>query len=186
MFERSAAMLVGGAILAVVILSVADPRVGSNPITYVILAALIIVGLVAKTPTPASLHGTRIFAMKDAAGKNELGDRERKFLIFHILTLLEKKQSIEVKELASELNVGIYEFIGIIQLLGKHGALDVIYPPMQDFPLIRKGDPETSRKYRMGIYKELAKDKMPGESRMDEFAREVSEYLENIRRREPG
>ncbi len=182
---ESATMLVGGAIIAVVILSVADPRVGTNPITYVILAALIIVGLVAKTPTPTGLQGAKMYAMRDAGERNVLGDRERKFLIFHILTLLEKKQSIEVKELASELNVGIYEFIGIIQLLGKHGALEVIYPPMQDFPLIRKGDAEKSRKYRMGIYNELAKDKMPGESRMDEFAREVSEYLENIRRREP-
>lgn len=182
---ESATMLVGGAIIVVIILSVADPRVGTNPITYVILAALIIVGLVAKTPTPTGLQGTKMYAIKGTGGKSVLGDRERKFLIFHILTLLEKKQSIEVKELASELNVGIYEFIGIIQLLGKHGALEVVYPPMQDFPLIRKGDAEKSRKYRLGIYNELAKDKMPGESRMDEFAREVSEYLENIRRREP-
>jgi hypothetical protein len=180
-----ATTLVAGVVGVLLVLALADNRVASNPITYVIFAALMIIWMVAKTPGPTKSLSSKVFELTKRMdeGPSKLGDKEGKFLVFYILTQLEKKQHIELSELATDLNVSIYELNKLVQLLGKKGVVEVVYPPMQNFPLLMQGDYDKSRKYRRSIYAAYAKNSIPGEPKLEEFAKEVGEYLETIRRR---
>jgi hypothetical protein len=177
--------LIVGAIAVVVILSIADPRIGKNVITYMILGILVIIGFMGNTPQQPSSFGAMAHThmkKKPEDDVAELGEKEKKFLIFYLLTELERKESIDMGELTAEFSISIYELNNIIRLLGKHGAIEVVYPPLQNFPLIRKGNPEVSKKYRISIYQALAKKDILGETSLEDFAREVSQYLDNMRR----
>jgi hypothetical protein len=173
------------AIGLLVVCAVIDERVGSSVFTYMILALLLIMVFATNTPTaPQDSIGmrTRARLKKKERGAVELGDKEKRMFIFYLLTKLEQKESLDMGELTQEMKISIYELNNIVRLLAKHGAIEVIYPPLQNFPIIRRGDPEKSKRYRVGIYHSLGKKTILGEERLDLFAAEVEEYLQGIKR----
>jgi len=173
------------ATVAVVIMVFANYRVATNPVTYMLLVLIVIASFVSNASgqqnSLAKMTVARIRKKED--GTIQLGETETKFLIFYILTQLDKKEVIDMSELAGELNISIYELTDVIRFLGKHQAVEVIYPPMQNFPIIRKGNREKSNSIRMSIYNKQAKKSILGEAKMDEFAKEVNEYVEAMRRK---
>jgi hypothetical protein len=178
--------MIVGLIAIVAVASVADPRVGSNPVTYMLLVAIIIVAIISNSPTQPRDIGTMAYqkVKKNDEGLVELGDKEKKFLIFHILMQLDSKEAIDMGELAGELSVSIYELNSIIKTLGKIGAVEVIYPPLQNFPILRRGDPQKAHKLKTSIYHDLGRKNIIGDDMMDEFAKEVKAYLGSMRRKE--
>lgn len=119
----------------------------------------------------------------EAPSSGELDPKEKKLLVFHILTLIEKKKTIDMSEIAADLEVSIYALTDILRHLSKHGYVNVIYPPMKSFPVIREGDPEKSRKLRRQIYHAIAKKNIMGKPIKENFAKEVEVYLQERKRK---
>jgi hypothetical protein len=177
-------VVVAVSLIAVTILSISDARVGTNPITFVMLALIIATwhflnrSLKRNNIADRTMHVIK----RTQDGTIELGEKDRNFMTFHILMMLESRQSIDVSELASEFNVSIYQLNDLIRFLAKHEAIEVIYPPLQNFPILRKGNDEKRMKLLNGIFKALAKRSILGGAKFEDFTKEVEDYLNAIKR----
>ena len=179
MDEKAASI---GTILLIVVLAVILLGVNSKLSLYIIISATIIVALISKGGFERGYSvetWTRDYRLERGG---EIDDREKKLLIFHILKRVEERKSVDMGEIASDLDVSIYKLNDIIRFLGKHNLVEVIYPPMKSFPIVRESDPVKSRRCRAQIYQSLAKKNFLGKPMKEEFAKEVTEYLENMRR----
>jgi len=167
--------LVTGAILAFALVLVLLVGFQNKISVFIVIAAVVLITFTSKGAQADYLIGGK--------GKDgELGEREKKLLIFHILTQLEKRNSMDLAEIAGELDVGIYALNDLVRFLDKHKVISVIYPPMKSLPVIRESDPGKSRKLRKQIYRTVAKKSLLGKPIKEEFTREVSEYLESRKR----
>ena len=171
--------LVIGMMALIVLVAIFDQRFRTGA-TYMILLILTIIA-VANAPSQDGQNSTGR-RKNGEKGAPTLDSKERKYLIFYLLNQLKKRETIEMSEIATELNISIYELTDIIKLLDKHKAVEVIYPPLHDFPIIRRGNPEKSRAYMTTIYNELAKKSLMGGEMMEEFTLEVDDYIHNMRR----
>jgi len=176
--------MVGALIALIVLLAILVPKIGSNMMTYVLLALIVIVIIFTGNhgPSRGSSYMDKAKISKNDDGSAKLGEKEKKFLIYHLLTLVEKKEAVDMKDLAGELNISIYELNEIIKFLNKHEAITVMFPPMENFPIIRQGKPDINMKLRLSIYQALAKKNLLGEVRLEDFAKEVEDYLEGLKR----
>ena len=129
-----------------------------------------------------STAAEKSMGIKRANEEYNLTKREKKLLIYHILCRVEKAQTIDMSDLAEELNVSIYALADLIKFMDKHNVLKVIYLPLKSFPVLRRGDEEASTKYKEMILHDLAK-KTVAAPNMDEFSKEVDAYLDALRRR---
>ena|GEM_PF-5412986 len=114
--------------------------------------------------------------------QQRLSGREKKMLIFHILTQVEKQESIEMKDISEEFSVGKANIDEIVRFLDSHKVVTVLYLPMGDFPVIRRGDNDLALRYKTKIYRSLSKADSNEEPNFEAFSREVSSCLEAMRR----
>jgi hypothetical protein len=186
MNNTSKASMVG--VLIIALLAITDYRFLYSPATYILLAAILLAGFMAHKTIAADPITKRVMAQmkKRGDGTIEMGEKEKEYLIFHIITTLDKKNALDMSELAGELNVSIYELNSVIKFLSKHEAVEVVFPPLKNFPILKKGDPEKSNSIKMHIFEKLAKKNILGEAKMEEFGREVLEYLDVMRRKKEG
>jgi len=145
--------LIVGMMLLIVLVAVFDPRFRTG-VTYMIL---LILTVIAVANAPSQEGQTQAEKRKNGEkGVQALDAKEKKYLIFYLLNLLKKRETIEMSEIATELNISIYDLTDIIKLLDKHKAIEVIYPPLHNFPIIRRGNAYKSKALMTTIYKELA------------------------------
>ncbi|MFH0861734.1 MAG: hypothetical protein V1875_01775 [Candidatus Altiarchaeota archaeon] len=171
--------LVFGVIILIAILAVFDTRFRTG-VTFIILILLTIIAVISSTNKDAEWSIER--RNKGEKGALTLDGKEKKYLIFYILNQLRKRETMEMTEIATELNISIYDLTEVLKLLDKHKAVEVIYSPPHNFPIIRRGNQDKSKAYMMSIYKEFAKRSLMGGEMMDEFAVEVNDYIHNMRR----
>ncbi|MFH1054839.1 MAG: hypothetical protein V1744_01960 [Candidatus Altiarchaeota archaeon] len=170
------------AIIVIAILVALNLRLSPTLITYALACAIVVTALLVLKPSDQTLSMDLSHKMKRDGGI-KLDSKEKKLLTFHILALLEKKEDVDMNELAEEFNTSVYQLNDIVRMLGKHELVTIFYPPMHNFPILRRGDAEKSRKFRLNIFKSIVKGKESNGSKMDEFAKEVEEYLENVKRK---
>ena len=171
-----------GGVLLFVLLAIVYFGFESKISLYIIIVGIILVAFMTKEGGETDyLMDTFGFAKKDETA-GELDDREKKLLIFHILSHLEKRKSIDMEEIAVDLDVSIYALNDLIRFLDKHGIVEVIYPPMKNLPVMREKEPKKSKKLRKQIYYSVAKRNLLGKPMKEEFTREVAEYLESRKR----
>jgi hypothetical protein len=113
----------------------------------------------------------------------ELGNKEKKLLIFYILTKVEMKGQIDMSDIAAEIAVSIYDLNDIVKMLNKYKAIGVTYPPMHNFPIILKGDHEVSTRLRMNIFRSMTQKNILKNPKIEDFAYEVEEYLATMKRK---
>jgi len=168
-------------ILGILLLLLTKLPLKMNMASYTIIAIIAVAIILISTTRDDQLsHAGTV-----KGGENtpvSLGMKEKKLIIFHILTLLDRKECVDMNELAADLNVSIYTLSEIVKFLGKHKAATVIYPPMHNFPILRRGDRAKSMGLRQGIFREIAKKNILADAKIDDFAREVEEYLQSMRR----
>jgi hypothetical protein len=167
-----------------VLLAVVNPTVRANSATYLIIGITLVATFLLNMSSPgvASSFTERIKAQKKRGEEDKLSEKERKLLMFYILTRLEKRDVLDMNDLMSELDVSIYELNNLIKFLAGHNAINVIYPPMQNFPILRRGNQDVSAKIRMGIFNAISKHSVLGEDVMENFANEVADYIEGMKR----
>lgn len=184
-YNNSQIILVAAALL-LVLLAALDQNIRSNILVLVLIVVVALMALMPMNLEPGKREDVKLKRHQPPQLGGKLDRKEKKLLIYHILSQLDKSKSLDMSELAGELNVGIYELTSIVRLLGKHQAVSIIYPPMHHFPILRKGDPNQSKKFRLKIYGELTKKSLIGEPKLEEFAKEVEDYLETMKRRPAG
>ncbi len=169
-----------GVIVAFTALLVLLLGFGSQLSLYVVVVAVILIAVVTRDSDINYLTGS--FSPSGKKEEGGLDEREKKLLIFHILTLLERRKTIDMAEIATELDVSIYALNDLVRFLDKHKVVEVIYPPMKNLPVIREGDSKKSRRLRKQIYRSVAKKNLLGKPMKEDFTREVEEYLQSMRR----
>jgi predicted transcriptional regulator len=179
--EEKAASI--GVILLTVVSVIIYFGIESKVSLYILVGAILIVALISKGGIETDFSQSSRGYRNMQGGEDEMRGREKKLLIFHILALVEDKKSIDMEEIATDLDVSIYKLNDIIRFLGDHGLVNVIYPPMKSFPILRESNPKKSRICRTQIYRSLAKKTILGKPLKQEFAKEVAEYLEGMRRK---
>jgi hypothetical protein len=169
--------------LLLVFLVSTDPDPKSNMAVYAAAFFIVIVTytLMSKKQGSEKKHSGKRRKLDDTIAK--IDSREKKLMIFYLLDLVDKKDSVDMNDIAANFEFSIYELTNIIRFLNKHEVLTVIYPPMRNFPILRRGDHAKSRKFRLAIFKQMAKKKITGEPKIEDFSREVEEYLQNMRRK---
>ena len=176
-----------GIIVLAVVLSLTNQKfkdiIGPVLPIFIIFALMVIAAILinAQKTEPTDRYMQDLYT-HDKDHSKPLGLREKKLMIFHLITLLERKESIDVNEIVADFNISVYSLSDIIQFLSKSGVANAIYPPMHNFPILRKGDLEKIRKMKYGIYREVSRTSIFRESKMAEFSKEVNEYLETMRR----
>ena len=172
--------LIIAAALVVILVASGDRQLKSSYPIYLI--ALIVLAAVS-VPGWTSRATSKEKSPKEVIPLDELGNREKKLLMFHILAKTEVKGQLDMSEMASEIEVSIYELNDVVKTLSKYNAISLMYPPMHNFPIILKGDPEVSRTVREFIFKTMSLKNPLKEPDMDDFAREVEEYLVALKRK---
>lgn len=175
------------ALTVILLLVLIDPRMRSSIVTYVLVVIIVIMGLTLKTQSSTQIeYSSSNYAKKRKLEKafsgGKLDNKDKKLLMFHILTVLDKKETIDMSELAADFEIGIYELNDVVRFLSKHELVTIMYPPMHNFPIIRRGDSAKSLKFRAGIFHSTSKTATK-DPKMEEFAREVQQYLETKKRK---
>ncbi|MBD3387385.1 MAG: hypothetical protein GF416_00340 [Candidatus Altiarchaeales archaeon] len=149
---------------------------------YVIIAALLLLIVSAKRDAIEE----RIEPSKknvQRPGEDSMENREKKLLMYYLLELLDHKKTIDMKEIATDLDISIYTLTDILKFMSKHDIIKVIYPPMRSFPVIRVDDKEKSEAFREKLFLALAKKDLLGNPVKEEFNKEVKEYVEGMKRK---
>ncbi len=168
------------ALVAVIVLL--NEKARSSYLVYAVLFALIIITAfmtkVESQPTVLSL----LYQTPNSKDQKKLSNKDKKLLIFYIVDLVERKESVDMRDLAKDLNISIYDLAEIIKFMSQHKFVTAIYPPMRDFPILRKGDADAVDRIVEIVYSEMSKDSMVKKPKFEEFEREVQLYFQKLRR----
>jgi len=152
---------------------------------YIILAGTIFLFVAAKGGDikPPEKGNPLRFEKDRFESLGELDEKEKKLLIFHILSAVEKTNQLDMNEIAQDFDISIYALTDIIKFLSKHELVHVIYPPMQSLPVLREGNSNKSKAFREKIYQLVSKKNLLGMPIKEDFAKEVADYLESRKRK---
>ncbi len=122
---------------------------------------------------------------KDADKGIKLKGNEKKMIIFFILNKVETSETLDMKEISDEFNIPRDDLDDLVKFLDTHKVVNVLYLPMTDYPILRKADNDMADRYKKRIFNDLAKASVQKNPNFANFSKEVSEYLDSIRRLVP-
>ncbi len=109
--------------------------------------------------------------------QKEIGKKEKKIIIYHILSILEEFKTVDVTIIYSDLNIEIFTLNKIIELLQAKKVIDSTYPPMTSLPIITEKDNKKSRKLRKQIIETTIDIPIGYKLKKKKFILEMDEYL---------
>ncbi|HHQ44815.1 MAG TPA: hypothetical protein ENN13_01600 [Candidatus Altiarchaeales archaeon] len=180
--SRNNQMLV--AILGFLFISILIFGAGSKYTVYIVVGLIVVL----------SFYFRQELGAEDSIGKSvknqlaglssgtALTGNDKKVLIFHILTRLEERDSLNMEEFASEFDFPIYSLNSLVEWLEKRRIVKLTYPPMKNLPVLHLTDKGKSRTLRNQLYEVLAPKDLLGNKLKKEFARDITDFLAKHRR----
>ena len=116
-------------------------------------------------------------SIRNSLLQKEIGKKEKKIIIYHILSILEEFKTVDVTIIYSDLNIEIFTLNKIIELLQAKKVIDSTYPPMTSLPIITEKDNKKSRKLRKQIIETTIDIPIGYKLKKKKFILEMDEYL---------
>lgn len=140
-----------------------------------------------KVKKPSSnLLKKRYQIYKKSKGRSKclkINSKQKKMLIFYILNKLDDIETVDAKNIAEEFNILREDMDEIVNFLDTHRVISVIYLPMTDFPVLRRGEKKAADIYKRRIFDDLSKTENVKDPDYGSFSREIREHLDSLRHR---